>query len=89
MARTQITLEPEQHRHARQRAAALGVSLAEYVRRLVARDIAAPERTVDLAAVLDLGDSQGSDVARRKDEYLAQAYAAGRPSAPGKRARRR
>ena len=38
MARTQITLEPEIQRRARQRAGDLGVSFAEYVRRLVARD---------------------------------------------------
>jgi len=38
MARTQITMQPEIQRRARQRASDLGVSLAEYVRRLVARD---------------------------------------------------
>ena len=43
MAKTQITLETEMQRRARQRASDLGVSLAEYFRRLVARDLARPE----------------------------------------------
>jgi hypothetical protein len=42
MTRTQITLEPELQKTARRRAAQLGVSLAEYVRRLIARDLAEP-----------------------------------------------
>jgi len=37
MAKTQITLETEMQRRARQRANDLGVSLAEYFRRLLAR----------------------------------------------------
>src|SRR5437016_12002796 len=37
MSRTQITLEDEMQRRARRRASDLGVSLAEYFRRLVAR----------------------------------------------------
>jgi hypothetical protein len=45
MSRTQITLPPEQQRLARQRASDLGVSLAGYVRRLLARDLASPGRT--------------------------------------------
>jgi len=43
MAKTQITLGTEMQRRARQRANDLGVSLAEYFRRLVARDLARPE----------------------------------------------
>jgi len=39
MARTQIMLEHEIQRRARQRASDLGVSLAEYIRRFVARDL--------------------------------------------------
>ncbi len=79
MLRTQISFEPEQHRRARARAAALGVSLAEYVRRLVAADLAGRRGGVDIEAVFDLGDSGGSDVARQKDAYLAEAFEAERP----------
>ena len=74
MARTQILLDPENHRRARQRAAGLGISLAEYVRRLVARDVGSPRATVDPATIFDLGDSGPSDVANQKDEYVGRAF---------------
>ena len=45
MAKTQITLDTEMQRRARQRANELGVSLAEYFRRRVARDLARPENS--------------------------------------------
>jgi hypothetical protein len=38
-ARVQITLDPETRRHAQDKAAALGISFAEYVRRLLAQDL--------------------------------------------------
>lgn len=79
MARTQITLDPELQRRARQRANDLGVSLAEYVRRLVSRDLGATQTSVSPAAVFDLGSSRGSDIARNKDAMLAEAFASGRP----------
>ncbi|MBI2895055.1 MAG: hypothetical protein HYY06_15980 [Deltaproteobacteria bacterium] len=81
MARTQVTLDPEEHRKARRRAAELGVSLAEYVRRLVARDLAGPQPAVPPEAVFDLGSSGVSDVARHKDEYVGAAVASGRRQA--------
>jgi len=76
MARTQITLDPEMQRRARLRAGELGVSLAEYVRRLVARDLGAPSGTAHPGAVFDLGSSGGSDVARDKSAMIADAFAA-------------
>ncbi len=48
MARTQITLEPQIHRRARQRANELGVSLAEYMRQLVARDLSGVQAKADV-----------------------------------------
>ena len=75
MARTQISLEPEIQRRARQRASDMGVSLAEYVRRLVARDLGCPQGAANPAVVFDLGASRGSDVARNKDAMLAEAFA--------------
>jgi hypothetical protein len=74
MTRTQITLEAEAYRRARQRAGDLGVSLAEYLRRLVARDLASPQTTADPACVCDLGISGGSDIARNKDSMVAEAF---------------
>jgi hypothetical protein len=74
MSRTQITLESEVQRRARQRASELGVSLAEYVRRLVARDLARPETANDVDRVFDLGNSGGTDIARDKDSMVAEAF---------------
>lgn len=74
MSRTQISLEPEVHRRARARASALGISLAEYVRRLVAADLRGVRRASSVEAVFDLGDSGGSDIAREKDAYVGGAF---------------
>lgn len=72
-SRTQITLESEMQRRARRRASELGVSLAEYFRRLVARDLARPEAGGDVHRIFDLGDSGGSDIAREKHAMIAEA----------------
>lgn len=84
MARTQITLDAQAHRRARQRASELGVSLAEYFRRLVDRDLGGPQPKRDVTAIFDLGSSGGSDVARNKDAMIAEAFLTSR-----KRSRRR
>jgi hypothetical protein len=76
MARTQITLSPEEHRRARARAAELGISLAEYIRRLVRDDLGEPRRATDLSAIAGLGNSGGSDIARFKDQYIGEAVEA-------------
>ncbi len=75
MSRTQITLEPEVQRRARRRAGDLGISLAEYVRRLVARDLGSQQPATNPAAVFDLGASGVSDIASQKDAMLAEAFA--------------
>jgi hypothetical protein len=74
MSRTQITLENEMQRRARQRASDLGVSLAEYFRRLVARDLARPEKSTKIDRIFDLGNSGVSDIARNKDSMIAEAF---------------
>lgn len=74
MVRTQITLESELQKRARQRASQAGVSLAEYVRRLVARDLARPEAKADVTSIFDLGDSGGSNIAVNKDSMIAEAF---------------
>jgi hypothetical protein len=75
MSRTQLSLPTEQLRRARARAAEQGISLAEYVRRLVDADLAGLARSGEVSAVFDLGSSRGSDIARRKDEYVGEAVA--------------
>lgn len=68
-----VTLEPEQHRRVRNKAAASGVSLAEYIRRLVAQDLDDQRIPAEVSKVFALFDSGGSDVATDKDDYLAEA----------------
>ena len=75
-SRTQITLDPEMQRQARNRAAQLGVSFAEYIRRLVARDLREPRAVADPSTVFDLGSSGGSDVSTSKDQMVADAVSA-------------
>jgi hypothetical protein len=81
MSRTQIVLDPEIQRRARRRAHDMGISLAEYVRRLVAHDLGTSMPITDVTAVFDLGASAGSNIARNKDAMLADtfAYKRGRP----------
>jgi plasmid stability protein len=77
MIRTQIALDSDEHRRAKQRAAEQGVSLAEYLRKLVRRDLRAEELPgADIGAVFGLGDSGGSDIAANKDDYLGDAVEA-------------
>lgn len=83
MVRTQITLESEMQKQARRRASESGVSLAEYVRRLVERDLGRPRPHSDLTCIFDLGRSRASDIAAKKDSMLAEAFGSSR-----KRARR-
>jgi hypothetical protein len=76
MVRTQITLESELQRQARRRASEMGVSLAEYVRRLVARDLARPQAKADVSSIFDLGSSGGSDIAANKHTMIGEAISA-------------
>ena len=76
MSRVQVALSPEDQRRARARAAELGISFAEYMRRLVARDLGEAQGTGDAEALFDLGDSGGSDVAREKHRYVGEAVEA-------------
>jgi hypothetical protein len=55
MARTHVTLDSEIQRRARQRASDLGMSLSEYVRSLVERDLGSSQAVKSPAAVFDLG----------------------------------
>lgn len=75
MVRMQITLDAQTHRRAKRRAAELGISLSELTRRALANDLGEPQAGGELSAIFGLGDSGGSDVARRKDEYLGEALA--------------
>lgn len=84
VVRTQITLDAEAHRRAKRRAAELGISLAEYMRRILDRDLGGVAAQADASEIFGLFDSGGSDVAREKDRYVDEAVQGGGPA--GKRA---
>jgi hypothetical protein len=72
----QITMETALQRRAQARAEELGISFAEYVRRLIASDLGQPKRKpkADISIVFDLID-EGSptDIARDKDKMIGEA----------------
>jgi hypothetical protein len=73
-ARTQITMDPELQRRAHAKAAELGLSFAEYIRRLVAHDLGEHRRNTPVSLLFDLGASrEPTDIARDKDQMLAEA----------------
>jgi hypothetical protein len=74
-ARTQITMDPELQRRAQAKAAELGISFAEYVRRLVAGDLDETRKArPDISILFDLGASgEPTDVARDKDKMIGEA----------------
>lgn len=72
MVRTQISLGSRQHREAKRRAAERGVSLAEYVRELIARDLGEPRVEADVTRLFALGESGRRDVAANVDAHLGE-----------------
>ena len=76
MVRTQISLDSKRHALARARAAALGISLAEYVRRLIDRDVAELPDKADRSVVFDLGTSGGTDIASQEARMIGEATGA-------------
>ena len=73
-SRTQITLEPELDHRAKRRAKELGISFAEYVRRLIARDLESRVAHGGVEELFGIGDSGGADIARHKDQYLNDVF---------------
>lgn len=73
-ARMQITMDPEMQRRAQAKAAELGISFAEYIRRLVAGDLGERKPKADISIVFDLGASEEpTDIARDKDKMIGEA----------------
>lgn len=74
--RTQITLDPETQRRAQAKAAELGISFDEYLRRLVEGDVG---RTIstgadEVSALFDLVDEgPATDIALEKDRMVEEA----------------
>ena len=74
--RTQIDLKAEQHALVKRKAAELGISMAEYIRRLVERDLGQTGPGADISAIFGIGDSGGSDIALDRKGATAEAIAA-------------
>lgn len=80
MVRTQVQLAEEQLRELRRMAAEEGISLSELVRRGMAEMIRAkrrPGRQELMRRALEVAGKYRSgkhDIARRHDDYLAEAY---------------
>jgi hypothetical protein len=73
-SRTQVTIDPELQQRAHARAAELGISFAEYIRRLLAHDLGEPKRKVDISLVFDLVDEgPATNIARDKDKMIGEA----------------
>src|SRR5690242_21181030 len=73
-ARTQITMDPEMQRRAQAKAAELGISFAEYVRRLVADDLGEQKLKADISIMFDLIDEGApTNIARDKDKMIGEA----------------
>src|SRR5579862_5000723 len=76
--RVQVTMEPALQRRALALAEELGISFAEYVRRLVASDLGGPKPKrkpkADISIVFDLIDEgPQTDIAREKDQIIGMA----------------
>lgn len=89
-ARTQITLDPEMQRRAHKKAAELGISFAEYVRRLVTIDLGEAKPKPDISIVFDLIDEgPPTNIARDKDKLIGDAVWANYLRKVGRRPRRK
>jgi uncharacterized protein (UPF0261 family) len=84
VVRTQVTLDSDTHRRAKQRAADRGISFAEYIRQVVEGDLGEEPRS-DIDAIVGIGDSGGSNVAREKERYLDEATWSGHLRKVGRR----
>jgi len=72
--RAQIVLDPELKRRGQAKAAALGVTFAEYLRRLIASDLSDARSKPDISAIFDLGASgTPTNIARDKDKMIGEA----------------
>ena len=77
-ARTQIYLDPLDHKALLKEASERGVSLAELVRQIVRGHLdraskGRPSQRQALRGIVSLGASGKSDVSERHDEYLGKA----------------
>jgi hypothetical protein len=76
--RTQVYLQPEQHRWLREEAQALNVSMTELLRTIVSDHMqgqAPPPPREAFSSIVALGRSGTADVSEEHDRYLAEVIA--------------
>jgi hypothetical protein len=73
LKRTQVYLEPEQHRSLKREASERGISLAELLREIVRDHLRRERPREEFLRIVGLGRSGRSDVAEEHDRYLAEA----------------
>jgi hypothetical protein len=67
-------MDPEMQRRAKAKAAERGISLAEYIRQLVAGDLEPAKPAYDITQIFDLIDEgEPTDIARDKDKLIGEA----------------
>ena len=71
--KTMIVLPDRDRAAAKRKAARDGISLSEYIRRLVARDLEPEEPASDPSAIFGLFDSGGSRIADGKQAMISKA----------------
>jgi len=71
--RTMIVLPDHHHAEAKREAARQGISLSEYIRRLVARDLGKDASATDPSVIFGLFDSGGSRIADGKQAMISEA----------------
>lgn len=72
LMRTQIYLEPEQHRLLKKEAAAKGISLAELLRQMAWEHLRSEPSRQDFLSVVALGKSGKNDISEHHDRYIAE-----------------
>lgn len=73
MVRTQISLEDQDHARAKKRAAELGISLSELVRRALRSELGERSGRGDLSELFGILDSGHTDTSSRVDELVSEA----------------
>jgi hypothetical protein len=89
-------MDPEMQRLAHAKAAKLGISFAEYMRRLVANDLGEQKTRPHISCMFDLGASaEPTNIARDKDKLIGESvwmeylHDIGREPAPHQSKRRK
>jgi len=77
LKRTQIYLEPKQHRLLKREAAAKGISLAELLRQLAKDHLHTEPQREDFARIVGLGRSGVADASEDHDRYIGEAISRG------------